>query len=412
MFALILFYHSFSTKVYLDERFSDGWEKRWKKPSHVRKGVQLGRFRVNSGFFWGDEKKQRGLETMDGKRNYLFYRNLTHRVDNRFSDLIIQYTLRLNYYVDCSGQYIKLLSSDVDPTRFSNETDYLIMFGPDVCGATLRKTHVIIGHKGKHYETKKQVNCIKDHLTHAYTLVIRKNNTIEVWIDGNVVDKGNLFDRFNVPAGKKRPDENEVKPEDWDDDEWIVDPNDKKTDNWVDDEFIPDPDAIKPLSWDDSIIWAPPMIRNPNYKGEWTPKIIKNPKYKGIWKQKMIEEDVEKDPTFGHFKSIGFIGLEFFQNVPNTIFNNFLITDNETYAREVLDDVFLSIRVKEVKNFDEQNKRLKRERELEDLRSRKNDERVENPNLISDSDDDDDYFKRLRSSNKRNKKRNQQFDDL
>lgn len=235
---------------------------------------------------------------------------------------------------------------------------------------------------------------------------------MEVWIDGDVVDRGNIFERFNVPAGKKRPDESDVKPEDWDDDEWIVDPSDKKPENWVDSEFIPDPDATKPLSWDDSIVWAPPMIRNPEYRGEWAPKIIKNPNYKGVWKQKMILEDVEKDPTFARFKSIGFIGLEFFQNVPNTIFNNFLVTDNETYAREVLDDVFLSIREKEVKSFDEQSTKRKRDRELEELRNKKDQIKVEHPGIISDSDEGDDYFQRIRTSSKRNKKRSQQFDDL
>ncbi|KAH0791737.1 Calreticulin family protein [Histomonas meleagridis] len=412
MFCFFLI--SVHSTVYLEERFGPGWETRWKKPTHVRKGVQLGRVRVTSGSFWGDEKKQRGLETMDSKRNYLLYTNLTHRMDTRDKDLIIQYTVRLPYYVDCSGQYIKILSSDVDPTHFSNETDYLIMFGPDICGATFRRTHFIITHKGKKYETTRHVNCIKDHLTHSYTLIIRKNNTIEVRIDGEIVDNGTLEERFQIPSADLIPDPNDIKPNDWDDDEWIIDPNDKKPDNWVDEEFIADPDAFKPQSWDDSIVWAPPMIRNPRYRGEWSPRIIKNPNYKGVWTPKMINESVEKDPTFGHFSSIGYLGLEFFHNAPGSIFNNFLITDNETYAREMLEDVFLSIREAEVKNFDEHNRKLSKERELENIRRENENHRNYDPDQISDSLSDGDYFKKRRemAKNKRKQRKISQFDDL
>ena len=86
-----------SSKVFLEERFESGWEERWKKPTHVKKGIQLGRVRLNSGSFYGDERIQRGMETMDSKRNYLLYTNLTHRMDTRDRDLVIQYTVRLYF---------------------------------------------------------------------------------------------------------------------------------------------------------------------------------------------------------------------------------------------------------------------------------------------------------------------------
>ena len=401
--------------VYLEERFDKGWEQRWKKPSHVRKGVQLGRVRLNSGDFWGDEKIQRGMETMDSKRNYLLYTNLSHRMDTRDKDLIIQYTVRLHYYLDCGGQYLKVMGSSVDPTSFSNETQYYVMFGPDICGSTFRRTHVILSHNGKQYQTLHPINCFKDHLTHAYTLIIRRNNTIEVHIDGEIVDSALLSERFDIPPADTVPDEEDRKPEDWDDDEWITDPNDKKPLNWVDEEFIPDPDAFKPPSWDDSIVWAPPMIRNPRYKGEWAPKIIKNPNYKGVWKPRMVEKKVDLDPTFGHFPDISFLGLEFFQNVPNTIFDNFLITDDEEYARKMLEEVFLSIREAEVKNFDEHSQRLKKEREIENLRREKDLDSHHNPNAFSDTSDEEDnnYFEMRRKQAKRKKQESSNvFDDL
>ncbi|KAK8870154.1 hypothetical protein M9Y10_008031 [Tritrichomonas musculus] len=416
MITFIYFLYFCSSTVYLEERFAPGWENRWHKPKHVRKGVQLGRVRLSAGDFYGDERKQRGMQTMDAQRNYLLYSNLTHRMDTRDRDLIIQYTVRLHYYLDCGGQYIKLLGGDADVGRFSNETDYLLMFGPDICGATFRRTHFIISYKGEHYQTLHPLNCFKDHLTHSYTLIIRKNNTIEVQIDGEVVDEGALDSHFPIPPVDQIPDPDDKKPEDWDDDEWIVDPKDKKPKNWVDEEFIPDPDAFKPPSWDDSIVWAPQMIRNPDYIGEWTPRIIKNPNYKGPWKPKMIDQKAEVDPTFGHFSDIAYLGLEFFQNVPDSIFNNFLITDDEEYARKMLEDVYLSIREEEVRNFDEQSARLKKQKDIESLRRDKDDHHRNNDmdDFTDSSDDDNNYFdiKRKQAKKKKKPANIDQFDSL
>lgn len=416
MFSFLYLFIYFSTStVYLQESFDAGWENRWKKPQHVKKGIQLGRVRVTAGDFWGDEKIQRGMETMDYKRNYLFYSNLTHRMDTRDRDLIIQYTLRLYYGLDCGGQYLKLIGGDADMGSFSNETDYYVMFGPDICGATFRRTHVIIGYQGQHYQTLNPLNCFKDHLTHAYTLKIRRNNTIEVQIDGEVVDEANLNDRFPIPPVDQIPDPEDKKPEDWDDDEWIIDPKDKKPATWVDEEYIQDPDAYKPPAWDDSIVWAPPMIRNPDYIGEWTPKLIKNPNYKGPWKPRMIDQKAENDPLFGHFPDIAYLGLEFFQNIPSSIFDNFLITDDEEYARKVLEDVFLSIREDEVKNYDERSMRLKKQHDIDNLRNDKSDHHHDQ-NVFSDSSDnsDNNYFDMKRKQNKRNKNKKDidQFDQL
>lgn len=415
MILILTFLSLCSSTVYYEERFDGKWQDRWLKPTRVRKGVQLGRVRLSSGDFWGNERIQRGMETMDGHKNYLLYSNFSHRFDSRNHDLIIQYTLRLHYHADCGGQYIKLLAGDTDVSKFSNETEYVLMFGPDFCGATFRRTHVIINHQGKQYQTLHPLNCIKDHLTHAYTLIIRKDNTYEVQIDGEVVDSASLNERFNIPSTKMIPDPGDKKPEDWDDDEWIVDPKDKKPHTWVDDEFIPDPDAFKPPSWDDSVIWVPPMVKNPDYIGEWHPKIIKNPNYKGIWQPKMIEKEVDEDPTFGHFPSIGFIGLEFYQNVPNTIFDNFLVTDDEEYARKMLEEVYLSIRDDEVRNFDDRSSKLRKERELETLRHDSEMDRHHDMDRFTDDDSDSDeqYFKlRREQARSKQKKPVGQFDDL
>merc|ERR1712055_1208560 len=58
---------------------------------------------------------------------------------------------------------------------------------------------------------------------------------------------------------------------DWDDRAKIDDPEDAKPEDWEQPEHVSDPDAKKPDDWDDDMDgeWEPPMIDNPDYKGEW-----------------------------------------------------------------------------------------------------------------------------------------------
>jgi calreticulin len=356
---------SVASTVYLEERFKGGWENRWSRPSVVRKGVQVGRVRVSAGDYYSDEKIQRGLETLEARRHYLLFSNFSHVFDTRDKDLIVQYTLRLGLYVDCSGHYLKLCTSETDRTRFSNASKYAIMFGPDICGALRRKTHVIIGHVNHSYPYRRGLTCYKDHLTHAYTLIIRKNNTIDVLVDGELRDSGTLSEKFNIPKVKVIPDPDDKKPDDWDDDPFVVDPTDLKPSDWVDTEFIPDPEATRPPAWDESIPWIAPMMKHPGYKGDWQPRTIPNPNYKGVWQPKMIEvEDPVEDPRFGHFADLSFLGLEFYQNTPGSILGNFLVTDDEAYAQTVLKEVLLNLRNGELRQFDALTDRKMRERDI------------------------------------------------
>ena len=351
--------------VYLEEHFEPGWEKNWSRPEIVRRGVLLGKFRSSAGSYYADEKKQRGLETMDARRFYLFYSNFSQPFDTREKDLIVQYTVRLDMYIDCAGAYIKLLGPPNKQIEFSNESDYSIMFGPDICGATLHQTKLRLGYKGEHFDIKTNINANKDHLTHGYTLIIRKNNTIEVRIDNEIKAKGLLSELFDVPNVTQIPNPNSVKPDDWEDVEYIVDENDKKPDYWVDDEFIEDPDAFRPPSFDDSMPWAPPMIKNPDYIGEWKPRMIKNPKFKGFWKPDLIDVEPTPDPTFGHYPSLTFLGIDVFQSCPGSILGNFLVTDDEEYAYKALRDAFLDLRGEEIKIFDSHSDQLQKEKEME-----------------------------------------------
>jgi calreticulin family protein len=45
--------------------------------------------------------------------------------------------------IDCGGGYIKLYNQPIVGKDLKSETEYAIMFGPDICGPTNKKTHVV-----------------------------------------------------------------------------------------------------------------------------------------------------------------------------------------------------------------------------------------------------------------------------
>lgn len=48
--------------------------------------------------------------------------------------LIIQYEVKYEREVNCSGAYLKLIVEEEDLDTFDDNTPYSILFGPDVCG--------------------------------------------------------------------------------------------------------------------------------------------------------------------------------------------------------------------------------------------------------------------------------------
>lgn len=127
-------------------------------------------------------------------------------IDNTNEDLIIQYELRFQKSMSCSGAYLKLLSSNVtDLSKLNNKSPYIIMFGPDKCGND-KKVQLIF----RHYDRIKNewiLSHIKeiipfpsnDKYTHLYTLVIQKDNSVKIYIDLKEVFNGNLLYDFEPP---------------------------------------------------------------------------------------------------------------------------------------------------------------------------------------------------------------------
>lgn len=310
-----------------------------------------------------------------------------------FSDkpLIVQYEVNLQDGQECGGSYIKLLSSGKETTdlkQFRDKTPYTIMFGPDKCGNDI-KLHFIFRHVNPINGSITEKHCrkakdrldepFKDKQPHLYQLVVHPDNTYVIRVDHKTVNEGSLFTDFMPPVNpqkeiddpndfkpenwderEKIPDPDARKPEDWNEDEppQIPDPNASKPEGWLDDveEMIPDPNAEKPADWDEDMdgeweapliinpacekavgcgLWKAPVISNPNYKGKWRAPLIDNPNYQGKWSPRKISNpDFFEDKNPFKMTTIAAIGIELWSMSSDILFDNLIIVDDETLARD------------------------------------------------------------------------------
>jgi calreticulin len=327
-----------SAKVYFQETFDGNWESRWvSSKSKESEGTQ-GVWDVTAGKFYNDAEKDKGLHTTTDARFYQISAEIPEKFSNRGKDLIIQYSVKHEQRIDCGGAYIKLLPSGLDQEKFNGDSVYNIMFGPDICGSSTKKTHVIFTNKGKNHLVKREVRAEGDEFTHLYTLIVKPDNTYTVLIDSKEAQTGSLKDDFDILLPRQIKDPKAKKPSDWVDQRQIDDPTDVKPAGWDDiPAEIVDPDAKKPSDWDDELDgeWEAPMIDNPEYKGEWTAKRIDNPAYKGEWVHPLVDNpDFVDDDTLYAFDDNKFVGFEIWQVKAGTIFDNIIVTDDAAEAEK------------------------------------------------------------------------------
>ena len=290
-------------------------------------------------------------------------------------EFVIQYELRAESKFGCSrGTILKLYSDELfkfTPSNYLSRKSYALAFGHNECNGK-SKTRFNWGHKnlrkkdsrGRYWLELKQMARPKritmkqnDTLTHLYTLIIQKDASFQMLIDGVAMSKGSLVadTDFRPPVNppKMIDDPADKKPDDWDDRAQIPDPeivekmktippfiiNPQKVEmpkTWQPNEplYIPDPTAIRPPEWDEDFMgpWEVPMIPNPvcipsQEKGcgpyeppfisnpEFIPlrniKKIKNPNYKGVYPRRQIPNPnyyEEKNPQLLVFNAIGFEG--------------------------------------------------------------------------------------------------------
>merc|ERR1719231_1701283 len=321
-----------NSEVYLEEDFSGDWESRWVQSSAKS---DIGAMKVSAGKYYGDEEAAKGLQTSQDAKFYAISAKHTE-FSNEGKTLVIQYTVKHEQDIDCGGGYLKI--GAFEPEKFEGASEYNIMFGPDICGSSTKKTHVIFNYKGKNLDKKKEVRCESDTLSHLYTLIVKPDNTYEVQIDMNKVDSGSLEEGWDFLEAKQIRDPDEKKPEDWVDEAEIDDPEDKKPEGHDDiPAKIADPKATKPDDWDDESdgTWEAPQIDNPDFKGVWKAKRIKNPAYKGVWEAKLIANPkYASDDTLYSYPKFSTVGIDVWQVKSGTIFDNILLTDDVAYAKE------------------------------------------------------------------------------
>merc|ERR1711977_597051 len=322
-----------AAEVFFEEEFGDGWESRWVSS---KSRTDYGAFKVSAGKFYGDAEAGKGLQTSQDAKFYAI--SAKHKdFSNDGKTIVVQFSAKHEQDIDCGGAYLKLLPASLEPEKFEGSSEYNIMFGPDICGSSTKKTHVIFNYKGKNLDKKKEVRCESDTLSHLYTLIVKPDGTYEVQIDQNKVDSGKLEDGWDFLEPKQIRDPEEKKPTDWVDEAEIDDPEDKKPAGY---DKIPakiaDPKAKKPDDWDDESdgTWEAPQIDNPEFKGPWKAKRIKNPAYKGVWEAKLIPNPkYVADDNLYKYANFGSVGIDVWQVKSGTIFDNILITDDVDYAK-------------------------------------------------------------------------------
>ncbi|XXG99074.1 hypothetical protein Hte_005408 [Hypoxylon texense] len=414
------------------EQFTDGWDKRW-KPSHAKKDTKgqeeewayVGEWSVEEPYKYKGMEGDKGLVVKNAAAHHAISAKFPKKIDPKGKPLVVQYEVKLQKGLECGGAYLKLLrdTKALHQDEFSNATPYVVMFGPDKCGAT-NKIHFIFNHKNpktgeyeeKHLSAAPTASIQKT--TELYTLIVQPNNTFTIKRGGDIVRDGSLFDQFSPavnpekeiddPNDKKPedwvdeariPDPEATKPEDWDEDApfEIVDEEATKPEDWLEDEplTVPDPEAQKPEDWDDEEDgdwvpptvpnpkcadvsgcgpWSKPMKKNPDYKGKWTAPYIDNPAYKGVWAPRKIKNpDYFEDKHPANLEPMGAIGFELWTMQNDILFDNIYIGHSIEEAEKFAQETFF--------------KKSAVEKALEDAEKPKVDDKPKSPSDLKFLDD-------------------------
>uniref|UniRef100_G3T332 Calreticulin-3 n=1 Tax=Loxodonta africana TaxID=9785 RepID=G3T332_LOXAF len=308
--------------VYFQEEFLDGerWRNRWVQSTN---DSQFGHFRLSSGKFYGHKEKDKvkGLQTTQNGRFYAISARFKP-FSNKGKTLVIQYTVKHEQKMDCGGGYIKVFPADVDQKNLNGKSQYYVMFGPDICGFDIKKIHVILYFKNQYHSNKKSIRCKVNALEPKSTLILRPDLTYDVKVDGQSIESGSIEYDWQLTSLKKM-EKSSAESKDWDQ------VTDSKTQDW--EKHFLDASASKPSDWNSELDgdWPGPMLQKPPYQDSLKLEGID----KDVWlHQNMRSTNYLTEYDLSEFENIGAIGLELWQVRSGTIFDNFLITDDEEYA--------------------------------------------------------------------------------
>ena len=192
---------SASATVYFQESFADGWDSKWVKSS-AKDAKELGEWKHTGGKY-GDDK---GIQTGEDARFYQISTKMDSPVNNKGKTLVVQYSVQHDQDIDCGGAYIKLMEDGLDQSKFSGDSEYKIIFGPDICGTVMRRTHAVLAYdkakdgKLENFLHTKDIKTETDKLPHLYTMILKADDTYEVKIDGKSVQDGKIADNWSLLA--------------------------------------------------------------------------------------------------------------------------------------------------------------------------------------------------------------------
>jgi calreticulin len=372
-------------EVYFVEKFDDDTlSDRWISADNTGEWV------LSSTRWYGDEAEAKGIQTSQDAKFYAISADMGTDVTNEGKDLVIQFQVKFPQKIDCGCGYIKLLPGPLDQSQFNGESKYGIMFGPDICGSSTKKVHVIFNYNDENLLTNKNIRCETDETSHVYTLIVRPDNTYEVRIDGDERASGSLYDDWDFLLPEEIEDPNESKPDNWVDDAKIPDPDAVKPEDWVDDAKIADPEASVPEDWDEELDgeWEAPLIDNPDYQGAWRAPLIDNPDYIGEWVHpKIPNPDFVDDRNVYLQSGLRYVGIELWQVKSGTHFDNIIVTDSIEEADKLLKETFSKYSEGEKSMFDDIKAEDKAKKDEE--RKAKEEERKKQEEELAGLEDDD-----------------------
>lgn len=127
------------------EQFTDDWESRWQR-SHAKKDdpkseedwAFVGEWAVEEPTVFKGIDGDKGLVVKNAAAHHAISAKFPKKIDNKGKTLVVQYEVKPQNSLVCGGAYLKLLQENkkLHQEEFSNATPYVVMFGPDKCGAT------------------------------------------------------------------------------------------------------------------------------------------------------------------------------------------------------------------------------------------------------------------------------------
>lgn len=155
-----------SATVHLHETFPSA-----KVPSHwvvtEDTSKEYGKWAVSAGKFFADATGSLGLQTTEDAKFYSISTRLSETLDTSAVPLIVQFSVKHEQSIDCGGGYVKLMERGFEGKEFNGDTQYAVMFGPDICGST-SKTHVILSVGDKNYLIEETLRAENDQLTRTF----------------------------------------------------------------------------------------------------------------------------------------------------------------------------------------------------------------------------------------------------